>query len=277
MKRVYWVVLLFLIPFFNTVTLHAQLNVQEEKDYLLTLTALTYVHQDWQTDKMKNPRGYNIGAILFDIQADTIVALDRNSITVTKDKTQHAEVCLMQAYMKRQARPYLTGMKIVTTLEPCMMCSGMMAFLQADTACYVQEDPEFGKNIERLAMDWEDPVTHKIHLANDRCKKIHSAHAGVSPGKLLEMYYMDYRKHYPDKGMSEFLYSPEAKLIFQGSEWLLKSWSVVHPENEDLYVNILRNLNLKRGDKKSPYGEEAYKKNSELSQKHYPSLPLIVL
>lgn len=277
MKIIYSFILLLLTLFFNTTGIHAQPSIQEEKDCLLALASLTYVYQDWQTDNMKNPRGYNIGAVLFDVQADTIVALDRNSIAVANDKTQHAELRLMQAYMKKQANPYLTGMKIITTLEPCMMCSGMMTFLQADTTCYIQEDPEYGKNIERLAVDWKDPATHKIHPANDRCKNLKSLHASTFSGRLLEMYYKEHRKRYPDKGMSEFLYSPEAKLVFQGSEWILKSWSVMHPENEGLYVNILCNLNLKRGNENSPYGEEAHEKNKKLSQKHYPSLPLVIL
>lgn len=254
----------FLLLFITPAIIHAQLSVQEEKDYLLSLAAMTYVYQDWQTGKNENARGYNIGAILFDTQADTIVALNRNTTSICDDKTQHAEVRLMQEYVQRYTGHYLNGMKIITTLEPCMMCSGMMIFLQADATYYIQEDPEYGKNIERLASNWEDPATHKVHPANNRCKKIESKHAGIIPGKRLEEYYQSFIKDDPDGSMSNFLYSENARNIYRHSADLLSTWYIQHKENEPVYANILSNLQIERKNKKTPYGLKAYNKNSEL-------------
>jgi len=153
-----------------------KMSVSCEKDNILALTAAVFVFQDWQQEG-NAPRGYNIGAVLYDAQGDTIIGVNRNSIYRENDKTQHAEVGLMQGYFHGRfcVKPHKTlkGMQIVTTLEPCMMCSGMMTFLERDIVKYIQTDPEFGKNIERLAQDWIDSCG-VAHPANERCKKIKS-------------------------------------------------------------------------------------------------------
>lgn len=214
------------------------LTMQDEKDNILALVAADYVFQDWQ-EEGDTPRGYNIGAVLYDAQADTIIGIKRNSIYREKDKTQHAEVGLMQAYFRGRFSEHpkrtLKGCHIITTLEPCMMCSGMMIFLEVDTVKYVQTDPDYGKNIERLAQEWTDAKGH-THPANDRCTRIKS----VSLEKkcylsaFLDKGYFKYKSMNPDNSLSEYLQTKKARKIYKSADLLLRRWQIIYPENQKL-------------------------------------------
>jgi cytidine and deoxycytidylate deaminase family protein len=241
-----------------------QLSIEEERNHILSLAAMAYVYQDWQRKDISPSRGYNIGALLYDSKGDSIIAFERNSVNQYNDKTQHAEVRLMQGYMKKYSKPYLDGLQIITTLEPCMMCSGMMTFLMVDTTKYVQEDPEFGKNIERLAMPWTDPEGH-VHQPNERCTRIKSILADYpGPSSDLNMAYERYIKEKPQGSMSDFLYSEEAWNIYDFWVEVLELWSCVHIENAKLLENIKSLLNKRTVHDNSPYGEKAHKKNMKL-------------
>jgi len=51
------------------------------------------------------------------------------------------------------ATKYLDGYTIYTTLEPCAMCSGMMALTKVKRAVYGNPTHLYGRAIERLMLD----------------------------------------------------------------------------------------------------------------------------
>lgn len=221
-----------------------RLSISKEKDCILAMSAMAYVYKDWQEEYIAPSRGYNIGAILYDSKNDSIIALDKNSVRQYGDKTQHAEVRLMQGYMERGEKAYLDGMQIITTLEPCMMCSGMMMFLTVDTVKYIQADPEYGKNIERLAMDWTDEKG-SVHPANERAIRIRSVQIELPfLGSILDTAYQKYRKNNPSKGMSEFLYTENARKIYAFWSDCIDMWVVENKENQRLLNHVRRILQL---------------------------------
>lgn len=243
-------------------------SLQNEKDNILALVAADYVFQDWQKE-WDSPRGYNIGAVLYDTDADTIIGLHRNSIYEKEDKTQHAEIGLMQGYFHKLycANPATTleGLQIITTLEPCMMCAGMMIFLEVDTVKYLQADPEYGKNIEKMAQDWMDEAGIR-HFANDRCRRIQSLSLEETcyAAKMLSKGYEIYGKTQTRKGMSEFLRSKVAYLIYSQIDTFIRQWQLVYPENARLLKNARKILHIADKDREvdfSPTGAEAAKAN----------------
>ncbi len=223
------------------------LSLQEEKDNILALAAMVYVLQDWQVGN-DPPRGYNIGALLYKAP-DSIIGLHRNSIFLANDKTQHAEVGLMQAYLQRAFCAYpqntLSGMQIVTTLEPCMMCSGMMIFLEVDTVKYIQADPDYGKNIERLAQDWTD-AEGIHHPTNERCARIRSISLKGTclATEMLNKGYKIHTRTTSDKGMAGFLKTAIAYDIYTKADMLLKNWKPIYPDNKTLLENARNILHI---------------------------------
>jgi tRNA(adenine34) deaminase len=64
-----------------------------------------------------------VAAILFD-SAGQPVAVGRNEREKTQDPTAHAEVVAIRAAAEAAGDWHLTGMTLVVTLEPCVMCAG---------------------------------------------------------------------------------------------------------------------------------------------------------
>jgi len=104
--------------------------IQNEKDNIYMLLAFSVVEQDWQdSTRGSNVRGYNIGGVLVNEKGE-LMNWARNTTVLCNDKTQHGEVRMLQAELQKKDNPsrYAKGYSLYTTLEPCMMCSGMMIF-----------------------------------------------------------------------------------------------------------------------------------------------------
>jgi tRNA(Arg) A34 adenosine deaminase TadA len=135
---------------------------QREIDEIYSLLAMAIVYKDWQTYTV---RGHNIGALLVD-PSDEPVFWARNARFVTGNGTEHGEVRLIRHYLDcphsveylgeqsperyAGARPG-HGFTLYTTLDPCVMCAGMMLMTQLSRAVYVQSDPDYGQVAARLA------------------------------------------------------------------------------------------------------------------------------
>lgn len=268
-KRIRIVALLFvLLGTFHGQAQHAlsiatlkNMTVQDEKNNILALAAADYVFQDWQQEG-KSPRGYNVGAVLYDEQADTIIGMYRNSVNKENDKTQHAEMGLMQGYLHKRfcKSPHNTmqGLQIVTTLEPCMMCAGMMAFLELDTVKYIQTDPLFGKNIERLSQDWTDQEGVR-HPANERCTRIKSVSLDNTTylAAFLNKGYEKYAALNPGKSMAEYLMTARARKIYESADLLLKQWHLMYVENGKLLNSAKKKLGLTCRNETTPSSSSA--------------------
>jgi tRNA(adenine34) deaminase len=131
-------------------------NAWEELDDIYGLMALAVVHADWQEvsngKRCAHERGHNIGAIIVNDKLE-VVNWERNSNGAMCNGTQHAEVRAMLKQLNVTGSTTLKHYQIYTSLEPCMMCSGMMMQQNVLRAVYMQTDNGFGKNIERLTID----------------------------------------------------------------------------------------------------------------------------
>jgi tRNA(Arg) A34 adenosine deaminase TadA len=199
----------------------AAATAQAERDEIFTLLAYAVVLKDWQSSGSPAgaaARGYNIGSVLVDPAQRHAVYWGLNSVYLTENRTQHGEVRLMTCFFERMREAgtplsTLKGYTIYTTLEPCAMCSGMMVLTSVPRTVYGQEDPGFGKALERLKLDSSQCQGYPPYP-----RAVESDHAAVDAAGQLERRYDDYRRNHPDNpSITDFLATPEARQVYEAA------------------------------------------------------------
>jgi len=194
-----------------------------EQDQIYMLLAYGVVYKDWQTE---NRRGYNIGSILVDPSKEPgnqLLCWARNSVTRTRNGTQHGEVRLLTNYLESADERNARGLKLYTTLEPCAMCSGMMTLLSLKTTIYGQTDPGFGGAIERLTLN-----SHPLQQGN--CPYPRGVQSVAAPLEIREQLDATYQK----AGMPSitvWLTSAEARSFYEQATDQLAEFHVQFDEN----------------------------------------------
>jgi len=126
-------------------------QIQEEKDRVLSLAALSVVFKNWQTNSAAGSRGHNIGCVM--VNSNSLpISWNVNCVTILDNGTQHGEVRVVQEFLSssQASGKYIDGNTVYTTLEPCAMCTGMMTMTKAKRCVYVQADPGYGSAIKGL-------------------------------------------------------------------------------------------------------------------------------
>jgi len=124
----------------------------EEK---LMLLAYALVYKNWQSDKQpyEQRRGYNIGALLVD-ETNHPVGFELNHVRPNTNVTEHCEVRVIRNYLQNSGKYDLNGFTIYTTIEPCIMCLGMMMMSGIKKNIFGQNDFVFAHAAERLSTDF---------------------------------------------------------------------------------------------------------------------------
>lgn len=220
----------------STTSESADISIEEERCHIFTLAAYTVVFDDWQTADDENRRGHNIGCILVN-EKNIPVAWDRNCVAELSNATQHGEVRVMQQYISKIPAKYLDGYTIYTTLEPCIMCSGMMCLTKVAYCVYGQKDGPnkcrkvgYGDAIERLKLDSYNEETGTGYKPYPRTP-ISSTPSDLSYKKELD----DLYKASDYCSITDFLLSDEAKSIYAMAAKEFKTYKVIHDINKDVY------------------------------------------
>ena len=126
---------------------------KQEIDEIYSLLTFALVYENWQPASVPRNlrRGYNIGALLVD-KGQKPVFCGLNCINSTDNATQHGEVRAITTYLEQARRFNLDGFTMYTSLEPCIMCAGMMTMTDVDRVVYGQKDVDFSNGLERLAL-----------------------------------------------------------------------------------------------------------------------------
>lgn len=83
-----------------------------------------------------------VGAVV--VCRGLIVGRGHNQTERLADVTAHAEVLAITAAAQRLGAKYLNDCTLYVTLEPCVMCAGVLAWAQVGRVVYGASDPKRG-------------------------------------------------------------------------------------------------------------------------------------
>jgi tRNA(adenine34) deaminase len=207
--------------------------VRQETDEIYSLLTYALVYANWQPSSVprRERRGYNIGALLVD-KDQKPVFYGLNCINSTDNATQHGEVRAMTAYLEKTRRFNLDGFTIYTTLEPCIMCAGMMTMTDIDRVVYGQKDVDFSNGLERLALD-SRPFGGYAPFKR-------TTWSDASPSTFrtrLDAAYQEFLSTAPEKILAIFLADGSTRAIFEEAHDAFHSYQIKHLENQLIYTS----------------------------------------
>lgn len=219
-------------------------EVQKEKDLMFMLLAYALVNEDWQGSEVphNHRRGYNIGCVLVD-DHNVPVYHGLNCINSTENATQHGEVRAITQYLGKYKGFNLKGFTIYSTLEPCIMCAGMITMTAIKRVVYGQKDVDYSHAFERLAIDTRiaggfAPYPRQV----DVCQ------SNDDISSLLDIKYQEFLKNDTEKVLARFLSSEEGKKVYVLAQKKFLNFHLRFSENKAVYQRALKYYNHSKSE-----------------------------
>ena len=206
-----------------------QASAQSERDHLYSLLAMSVVRHDWQWPE--ETRGHNIGSVLVKNGTGEVVYYARNSNRVLTNGSQHGEVRLVTNFLKCEGEgSYLKDYTLYTTLEPCIMCAGMLTMTQVSRVVYVQKDPAYGDTQEAI-VNAGYPICYPEASVNSTFKQ------------RLEADFELWRERTGQNSITRWLLGDSAKAVYIEAEDKLNAYlsgqeALLFPENATVLKQI---------------------------------------
>ena len=103
-----------------------------------------------------------IGAIV--VCDGEVVARAHNRRETDRDPSAHAELSAMCAAARSLDRWRLTGCTVYVTLEPCIMCAGLMVNSRIDRCVYGAPDPKGGALGTLFDVSHDERLNHEFEV-----------------------------------------------------------------------------------------------------------------
>ncbi|HBS48307.1 TPA: tRNA-specific adenosine deaminase [Candidatus Dependentiae bacterium] len=132
-----------------------------------------------------------IGAIVVD-ENNKIIGKGYNKAEKTGCQTAHAEIIAIKQACKKKGNWRLEGCTIYVTLEPCLMCFGLIALSRMKSIFYGAKSPLFGAGLDNMS---NFPVYNKELFSISNLNTAESIF-------LLQQFFKERRKKGPDNGAS---------------------------------------------------------------------------
>ena len=100
-----------------------------------------------------------VGAVVVDPQTGEVVATGANGPIGAHDPTAHAEIVAIRAAAAKLGNYRLTGLTLVVTLEPCVMCAGAISHARVGRLVFGAPDEKGGAVINGPRF-FEQPTCH---------------------------------------------------------------------------------------------------------------------
>lgn len=104
-----------------------------------------------------------IGALV--VCDDEVVASAHNRRENDADPSAHAELSAIVAASQALGRWRLTGCTVYVTLEPCLMCAGLMVNARIDRCVYGAPDPKGGALGTLFDVSHDERLNHEFEVA----------------------------------------------------------------------------------------------------------------
>ena len=115
-----------------------------------------------------------IGAVV--VCDGKVVAAAHNRRETDADPSAHAEFSALVAAARRLGRWRLTGCTVYVTLEPCLMCAGLMVNARIDRCVYGAPDPKGGALGTLYDVSRDPRLNHAFEVAagvlQDECAEL---------------------------------------------------------------------------------------------------------
>jgi tRNA(adenine34) deaminase len=114
-----------------------------------------------------------IGAVV--VCDGEVVAVGYNRREIDADPSAHAEFSALIAASKRLGRWRLTGCTVYVTLEPCLMCAGLMQLSRVDRCVFGASDPKGGALGTLYELHRDERLNHRFEVTAGVCEQECSA------------------------------------------------------------------------------------------------------
>lgn len=130
-----------------------------------------------------------IGAVV--VYKGEIIARAHNRRELDEDPSAHAEFLAMLEAARSLGRWRLTGCTVYVTLEPCLMCAGLMVNARVDRCVYGAADPKGGATGTLFRVNEDARLNHHFDVTagvlEDECAEVlHSFFARVRAGERVQ-------------------------------------------------------------------------------------------
>lgn len=109
-----------------------------------------------------------IGAVV--VHGDKIVARAHNRREIDRDPSAHAEFSALLKASQVLGRWRLSGCTVYVTLEPCIMCTGLMVNSRIDRCVYGASDPKGGALGTLFDLSHDDRLNHEFEVVSGVCE-----------------------------------------------------------------------------------------------------------
>jgi tRNA(adenine34) deaminase len=103
-----------------------------------------------------------VGAVLV---RDSVVLSHRYNAPIgLNDPSAHAEVLALREAAQKAANYRLTGCTLYVTLEPCVMCAGLIVIARLERLVFAARDIRFGAVRSKFTLADSDILNHRVSI-----------------------------------------------------------------------------------------------------------------
>lgn len=125
-----------------------------------------------------------IGAVV--VYEDAVIARAHNRREIDNDPAGHAEFLAMKEAARILGRWRLSGCTVYVTLEPCIMCAGLMQQSRIDRCVYGAPDPKGGALGTLYQIHDDNRLNHRFDVVSGILKNECSAQLSEFFARLRE-------------------------------------------------------------------------------------------